>query len=66
MPTRSDHAKTLLDNLLTAGLVEKDEATGCWRLTVRLPQQAIKVFAAIDAAQRRVDEARNRYTRTPT
>ena len=54
-----------LDNLLSAGLAERDEATGHWRLTPRLPQQAIKVFNAIDAAERRVDEARNRYTRNP-
>ena len=54
-----------LDNLRTAGLAERDDATGHWRLTPRLPQQAIKVFAAIDAAARRVDEARNRYTRNP-
>lgn len=54
-----------LDNLRTAGRAERDEATGHWRLTPRLPQQAIKVFNAIDAAARRVDEARNRYTRNP-
>lgn len=54
-----------LDNLATAGLAERDETTGLWRLTPRLPQQAIKVFTAVDAAQRRVDEARNRFSRTP-
>lgn len=54
-----------LDNLRTAGLADRDESTGHWRLTPRLPQQAIKVFNAIDAAARRVDEARNRYTRNP-
>ena len=54
-----------LDNLRTAGIAERDEATGHWRLTPRLPQQAIKVFNSIDAAQRRVDEARNRFTRNP-
>ena len=54
-----------LDNLLTAGPAERDEATGHWRLTPRLPQQSIKVFNSVDAAQRRVDEARNRYTRNP-
>lgn len=53
-----------LDNLATAGLATRDETTGLWRLTPRLPQQAIKVFTAIDAAQRRVDEARDRFTRT--
>lgn len=54
-----------LDNLRTAGVAERIEATGHWCLTPRLPQQAIKVFNAIDAAQRRVDEARNRFTRNP-
>ena len=54
-----------LDNLRTAGVAERVEATGHWCLTPRLPQQAIKVFNAIDAAQRRVDEARNRFTRNP-
>lgn len=54
-----------LDNLRTAGLAERDEATGLWRLTPRMPQQSIKVFNAIDTAQRRADEARNRYTRNP-
>lgn len=54
-----------LDNLHTAGWAERVEATGHWRLTPRLPQQAIKVFAAIDRAQREVEEARNRFTRNP-
>lgn len=52
-----------LDNLETAGLARPDEETGRWRLTPRLPQQAIKVFNAIDAADQRVQEARNRFTR---
>ncbi|KEH06918.1 IclR family transcriptional regulator [Delftia sp. DT-2] len=54
-----------LDNLRSAGLAERNEATGHWRLSPRLPQQTIKVFNAIDAASRRVEEARNRYTRNP-
>ena len=54
-----------LDNLRSAGLAEREEGSGHWRLTPRLPQQAIKVFNAIDTAQRRVDEARNRFTRNP-
>ena len=54
-----------LDNLRTAGVADRDEATGHWHLTPRLPQQAIKVFNAIDTAQRRVDEARTRFTRNP-
>ena len=54
-----------LDHLRTAGRAERDEATGHWRLTPCLPQQSIKVYSAIGAAQRHVDETRNRYTRTP-
>ena len=54
-----------LDNLRTAGLAKRDEASGNWLLTPRMPQQSIKVFNSIDTAQRRVDEARNRFTRTP-
>lgn len=54
-----------LDNLRTAGLAQRDEETGHWRLTPRLPQQAIKALASIDAAQRRVDETRQRMTRNP-
>ncbi len=54
-----------LDNLRTAGWAERIEDTGHWRLTPRMPQQAIKVFNAIDSAQRRVDEVRNRFTRNP-
>ena len=34
-----------LDNLRTAGLAECVQATGCWRLTSRLPNQAAKVYA---------------------
>jgi len=54
-----------LDNLRTAGMARRDETTGFWILTPRLPQQNIKVMSAIDAYQRKVDEARNRFTRTP-
>lgn len=54
-----------LDNLLTAGLVEKNEDSGLWRLTPRLPQQTIKVWSAIDRAERRVQEAKNRFNRIP-
>lgn len=54
-----------LQNLLTAGLADKDETTGHWRLTPRLPQQAIKVWNAIDAADRRLQEAKNRFNRYP-
>lgn len=52
-----------LDNLLTAGLAERDEETGRWRLTSRLPQQAVRVWAAIDRAERRAAEAKQRFAR---
>lgn len=54
-----------LDNLKTAGLAERDEATGMWRLTPRLPQQAIKVWTAIDRAERRIEESKSRFSRNP-
>lgn len=54
-----------LDNLRTAGIAEQDEATLHWRLTPRLPQQAIKALASIDAAERHIEQARQRFTRNP-
>lgn len=54
-----------LDNLSKAGMAERDEATGLWRLTPRLPQQAIKVWTAIDRAERRIEESKNRFSRNP-
>lgn len=53
-----------LDNLATAGLAERDDS-GAWRLTPRLPQQAIKVWTAIDRAERRIEESKNRFSRNP-
>lgn len=50
-----------LDNLLTAGLVEYVEETRRYRLTPRLPQQAIKVWTAIDRAERDLQEAKSRF-----
>jgi len=49
-----------LHNLLEAGAVECDEKTGNWRLTAhRLPQQAVKVFGALQNAEARLDEVRS-------
>lgn len=53
-----------LANLRAAGIADKDEATGHWRLTHRLPQQAIKVWSDIDRAESRLREARNRFARS--
>ena len=54
-----------LDNLLTAGIAERDEGTGPWRLTPRLPQQAITAWTAIDRAEKRLAEAKARFNRSP-
>lgn len=54
-----------LHNLRTAGVAEQDETTGLWRLTPRLPQQALRALASIEAAERRVSEARQRFTTRP-
>ncbi len=54
-----------LANLQEAGIAERDEESGQWRLTQRLPQQAIKVWTAIDRAQRRLEESRSRFSRSP-
>lgn len=53
-----------LDNLRTAGMVEQDEKTTCWRLTELLPQQADKVWLAMNRAGRSLDEQRNNIARS--
>lgn len=54
---RPDAMTRDLTNLITAGLAERDE-DGRYRLTARLPQQAVKVYAAIGRAETRLAEAR--------
>ena len=54
-----------LDNLATGGIAERDEDTGLWRLTPRLPQQAIKVWNSVDRAEARLQQARQRFSRNP-
>lgn len=54
-----------LDNLATFGWAERDEVSGAWRLSPRLPQQTLKVWTAIDRAERQLAEAKNRFSRTP-
>ena len=54
-----------INNLLTAGIAEKVESTGMIRLTTRLPQQSIKVWTAIERADRELQEAKNRFNRNP-
>ena len=54
---RPDAMTRDLTNLITAGLAEKDE-DGRYRLTARLPQQAVKVYAALGRAETRLAEVK--------
>ena len=53
-----------LSNLVIAGVAEKDHETGLWRLTTKLPQQAMKVMMSIQRARSRIDELDQRFNRT--
>lgn len=57
------HITRDMDNLVAAGLAERDEDGRC-RLTPRLPQQAVKVYAALGRAEVQLREDRDRYTGT--
>lgn len=53
-----------LDNLKTAGWAVQQEDTGRWLLGAKAGALGVKVMASIDRAGRKVDEARNRFTRS--
>lgn len=53
-----------LQNLLQAGFAEQVPETGRWRLAPQVVQIAIRHMAALDRAQARLDETRNRFSRT--
>ena len=52
-----------LDNLKTAGWATQQPDTGRWLLGSKPGALGVKVMASIDRAERRVEEARNRFTR---
>lgn len=54
-----------LDNLMQAGWVE--EVLGCksYRLSPMIGQRALAILNTIERATRRLEDTRNRYTRTP-
>ena len=52
-----------LDNLKTAGWVIQNEETGRWTLGAKAGALGVKVMTSIDQAERKVAEARNRFTR---
>lgn len=53
-----------LNNLLEAGWAEQVPETGRWRLAPLVVQIAIRHMAALDRAQTRLDETRNRFSRS--
>lgn len=53
-----------LSNLRTASFAEQVPETARWRLAPEVVQIAIKHMAAIDRAERRLDETKQRYGRT--
>jgi DNA-binding IclR family transcriptional regulator len=52
-----------LDNLKTAGWAIQQEETGRWMLGAKPGALGVRVMASIDRAERKVSEARNRFTR---
>lgn len=52
-----------LANLQEAGFAERVPETGAWRLAPPVVQIALKHMAALDRAQTRLDETRNRFSR---
>lgn len=52
-----------VDNLRTAGLAEEVPETGRWRLGPSIVQIALKHMSALDRAEKRLHEVRNRYGR---
>ena len=52
-----------LDNLKTAGWAMQSEETGRWLLAAKAGALGVKVMHSIDRADRKVTEARNRFTR---
>lgn len=52
-----------LANLQEAGLAEQVPETGRWRLAPQIVQIALRHMAAVERAQTRLDEIRNRFSR---
>lgn len=53
-----------LDNLRSAGWAEKVPETDRWRLAPEVVQIATRHMAALDRAEQRLAETRNRYSRS--
>lgn len=55
-----------LANLAEAGFAEQIVGADTYRITPRVGQKAIAVLNALSAAQQKLDDTKNRFTRTPT
>lgn len=53
-----------LDNLRTAGFAEQVPETNLWRLSPLVVQIATRHMTALDRAEQRLAETRNRYSRS--
>ena len=53
-----------LANLQLGGFAEHVPETGKWRLSPEIVQIAFKHLTALDLAQKRLDEVRNRFSRS--
>ena len=53
-----------LDNLMQAGFVERVPQGNAYRITPMVGQKAMAILHTLDHAARRVEETRNRFTRT--
>jgi DNA-binding IclR family transcriptional regulator len=53
-----------LQNLKTAGFAEQVPETNYWRLSPTIVQISLRLGMALDKAERKLDEVRNRFTRT--
>jgi DNA-binding IclR family transcriptional regulator len=54
-----------LANLRLAGLAEEIPGIGRWRLTPKLIQIGVALQLAVEQAERKLGEMKQRYTRTP-
>jgi DNA-binding IclR family transcriptional regulator len=54
-----------LSNLQLAGLAEEMTGTGRWRFTPKLVQIGVAMQLAVEEAERKLAETRQRYTRVP-
>ena len=52
-----------IHNLIEAGVAEKLAHNGNTRISPRMGQKALAILQNIDESARKVEEARNRYTR---